>query len=242
MFHLCQKNGRPRGIANIADFSEKPIYHLFLSSAKGVNLYSPEYTLLDWGYVKFHKEFEFDYNIDYTELMDDKALAPLRSELRTAYNPERLGYNPGKPSTSRRVLEEVLNRDTVDVKSICEAVQRRQIPEDWKIIMVHAKEREMKEAPSMFAMMVFQMRIYFCVTEMNLSKILLDYFPQQTMTLDESELIKRLLFISILINNPSLLLDIAAHTDFSNWNIEHTRPLTEPFFAIFDQLFGTPGL
>jgi hypothetical protein len=99
----------------------------------------------------------------------------------------------------------------VDVKSICEAVQTRQIPDDWKIIMVHAKEREMKEAPRMFAMMVFEMRVYFCVTEMNLSKILLDYFPQQTITLDESELIKRLLFISILINNPSLLLDILVH-------------------------------
>jgi hypothetical protein len=43
--------------------------------------------------------------MDYTELMDDKALAPLRSEVRAAYNPEWLGYNAEKASTSRRVLE-----------------------------------------------------------------------------------------------------------------------------------------
>jgi hypothetical protein len=47
--------------------------------------------------------------VDYMELMDDKALAPLRSELGTAFPPERLGYNPGQSTTSRRVLEEVLN-------------------------------------------------------------------------------------------------------------------------------------
>jgi hypothetical protein len=75
--------------------------------------------------------------------MDDKALAPMRSEIRTAFSTERLGYNPGKPSTSRRVLEGVLNRPTVDVKAICEMMQTRNIPDDWKIMMIHAKEREL---------------------------------------------------------------------------------------------------
>jgi hypothetical protein len=156
---FLSKHGRPPRRANIEDFKGKPIQQLLLSSTRGVNLFSPDYTLLDWGTIKFCKEFEFDFNIDYTELMDDKALSPLRSELRTTYNPERLGYNPGKLSTSRRVLEEVLNRETVHVKGICEAVQPRRIPEDCKIIMIHAKEGEMKEAPRMFAIMVFQMRI-----------------------------------------------------------------------------------
>jgi hypothetical protein len=105
--------------------------------------------------------------------------------------------------------------------------------------MVHTKERELKETPRMFAMMVFQMWIYFCVTEMNLAKIILDYIPQQTIMLDESELIKRLLFISDILRDPALLLSILNHINFSNWNLGHTCP----FFTIFDQLFfGTPGL
>jgi hypothetical protein len=198
--------------------------------------------LCDWAALVFEKEFEFDYNIDYTELMDDKALAPLRSEIRTAFCPDRLGYDPGKPSTSRRVLEEVLNRPTVDVRAICEAVQARTIPDDWKIIMIHAKERELKEAPRMFAMMVFEMRIYFCVTEMNIAKTIFDYFPQQTMTLDESELLHRLLFLADIIKDPELFLSIVNAIDFSHWNLGHTRPLTERFFKLLDDLFGTPGL
>lgn len=236
------KHGRPPRISNTHFLSTKPIGKLFLTTARGVNIYSPEYTLDDWGFVEFDKEFEFDYNVDYTELMDDKSLSPLRSEFRTAYNREKLGYHPGRATTSRRVLEEVLNSDTVNVREICEAIQKRDIPLDWKIIMVHAKEREMKEAPRMFAMMVFQMRIYFCVTEMNLSKIILDYFPQQTMTLTESELLKRLFFIADVMRDPKLLLSVLDHIDFSNWNVGHTRPITAVFFKVIDKLFGTPGL
>lgn len=202
------KHGRPPRVQNTEFLETRHIAKLFLTTTKGVNLYSPEYTIEDWGFVEYSKEFEFDYNIDYTELMDDKSLSPLRSEFRTAYNRDTLRYNPGKPTTSRRVLEEVLNRETVNVKEICEAIQLRQIPYDWKIIMVHAKERELKEAPRMFAMMAFQMRIYFCVTEMNLSKVILDYFPQQTMTLNESELLRRLLFIADVLRDPALLLSI----------------------------------
>lgn len=44
-----------------------------------------------------------------------------------------------------------------------------QIPEEWKLVLVHPKEREMKMEPRLFAMMVLEMRLYFCVTESNLS-------------------------------------------------------------------------
>jgi hypothetical protein len=207
-----------------------------------MNLYSPAYPLLDWGLIRFDKEFEFDYNIDYTELMDDKSLAPLRSELRTAFNPDRLGYDPGKPTTSRRVLEEVLNWPTVDIRDICEKIQTRRIPHDWKIIMIHAKERELKEATHTFAMMVFEMRAYFCVTEQNIAEMIFKYFPQQTTTLDESELLQRLLFLTDLLKDPERFLSIMNGIDFSNWNLGQTKPLTEPFFKMLDDLFGTPGL
>jgi hypothetical protein len=119
-------HGRPPKVTNLTFFKGKPMYFLLQSKPDVINLYSPAYPLEDWGFVDYGKEFEFDYNLDYTELMDDKALSPIRSELRTAFNPERLGYNPGRPTTSRRVLEEVLRRDTVDVKGICEQIQTGQ--------------------------------------------------------------------------------------------------------------------
>jgi hypothetical protein len=53
----------------------------------------------------------------------------------------------------------------------------------------------------MFAMMVFEMRVYFCVTEANISNTIFKYF-QQTMTLDESELIRRLPFPADIARDP----------------------------------------
>jgi hypothetical protein len=94
----------------------------------------------------------------------------------------------------------------------------------------------------MFAMMVFEMRVYFCITEMNIAKTIFEYFPQQTMTLDESELIRRLLFLANIIRDPLKFLSIMNGIDFSGWNLGHTKSLTEPFFKMLDDLFGTPGL
>lgn len=53
----------------------------------------------------------------------------------------------------------------------------------------------MKLAPRLFAMMTFEMRVYFCVTEQNISRLIFKYFPQQTMTLDKADLTKQLLML-----------------------------------------------
>ncbi|QMP82176.1 RNA-dependent RNA polymerase, partial [Blattodean arli-related virus OKIAV101] len=239
---FSSKHGRPPRIKNLQFFLGKPIYLLLTSEGRALNAYSNVYSLSDWGFVQFGKEFEFDYHADYTELIDDKALSPLRSELRTAFCPEKLGYKTGQSTTSRRVLEEILNRETIDVREICNKVSTRMIPEDWKIIMLHAKERELKVAPRLFAMMVLEMRLYFCVTEANIAEFIFKYFPQQTMTLDESDLTKRLLILADIMRDPEKFLGLFNIVDFSSWNVCHTDPMTNIFFAMLDDLFGTPGL
>jgi hypothetical protein len=60
-----------------------------------------------------------------------------------------------------------------------DTIQHDKIPNDWKKILIYAKEREMKIAPRLFAMMTLEMRIYFCVTEANIAKNIFPYFPQQ---------------------------------------------------------------
>jgi hypothetical protein len=146
-----------------------PLFNLIKTQDKNLNLYSPDYTLIDWGKLRFEKEFDFDYQLDYTELLDDKAISCIRSEIRTVYNRTVLGYTPKKATTSRRVLTEVLNMETLDVRKICGIIQRDEIPYDWRIILIHAKQREFKIAPRRFAMMVLEMRVYFRVTEANIA-------------------------------------------------------------------------
>lgn len=90
----------------------------------------------------------------------------------------------------------MLDKGKVDVKGICETIMRRETPQNWNILLLHAKEREMKVDPRLFAMMVLEMRLYFCVTEANIAKNIMPYFPQQTMTMTEIDLIHRLLFLT----------------------------------------------
>jgi hypothetical protein len=74
--------------------------------------------------------------------------------------------------------------------------------------MIHAKKRELKKAPHMFAIIVFEIKIYFSVTQSNIEKIIFPYFPQQTMTLNESELMRRLLFFSDITKDSNIFLGI----------------------------------
>jgi hypothetical protein len=99
----------------------------------------------------------------------------------------------------------------------------------------------MKMAPRLFAMMTLEMRIYFCVTEQNISNFIFKYFPQQTMTLDEADLSKRLLMISQApewITTMMVLIGI----DYTKWNLSWPELVTYPFFTMLDKLFGTPNL
>ncbi|UHK03318.1 MAG: RNA-dependent RNA polymerase [Hangzhou acrida cinerea lispivirus 1] len=241
---FLHRHGRSPRIKNLSWLKERrPKLHKLLTQGRKVlNIYNPDVSLSDWSTIRFNKEFDFDYHADYTDLMDDKSLAPLRSELRSIYCPQRLHYQPKSPTSSRRVLQEVLNRPTIDIKQICERVNRGNIPEDWKIIILHAKERELKISARLFAMMTLEMRLYFCATEANLAKTLFKYFPQQTMTSDEPDLMKRLFYLSDNQRDPDKFLSIINSIDFSSWNLCHTYQLTEEFFLFIDDLFGTQHL
>lgn len=239
---FLSKHGRWPRLGNNEHLQGTAIYPILQSRSRVLNLYAPNVTLDLWGQVRFGKEFEFDYHFDFTDLLEDKSCSVQRSDLRSVYSSAKLGYVPPKAKSSRRVLLEILNRPEIDIKEICDLVQKGLIPEEWKIILVHAKERELKMAPRLFAMMVLEMRLYFCVTESNISKCVFPYYPQQTMILDESELLKRLL---TLTNSQDATLKYLAATlgiDFKNWNICWTFLSTYLTFQFLDDLFQTPGL
>lgn len=205
------------------------------------NYYSEKFKISVWSEITFKGELEFDYYLDFTALCDDTAIAPYLQDLPCIYSPDILGYTPPKPKSSRRVLIEMLRRETIDIKEICKKVMMGEIPEDWKIIILHSKEREVKIDPRLFAMMVLEMRIYFCVTEKNLAEKIFPYFPQQTMTLSEIELTKRLISLSNTKNETSFI-PVYASIDFKSWNIHWQISSTHYFFEVLDCIFDTPGL
>lgn len=127
------------------------------------------------------------------------------------------------------------------MKSICEKIMKRDIPNDWYIVLLCGKERELKIQPRLFAMMVLEIRLYFNITEKNISDIIFPYFPQQTMTLSEVELTKRLYSMSKDDDN-EYYIPMYMSIDFKSWNIHWNQLTTEPIFSKLDELFGTPHL
>lgn len=206
-----------------------------------LNLFSPNYPLEHWEMVDFGKEFDMDYHTDYTDVCDDKAISSYLSEAHKNYCPQMTGIIGGPTKSSRRVLIEMLKKANIDIKEIFQKIQDRQVPDDWKIIMLHAKERELKIKPRLFAMMPLEMRIYFCVTEANISKEIFKYFPQQTMTMAEGKLTKRMMAIT-KVEEESMYFSVIINIDFQSWNIHWCYLATVEFFKMIDKLFGTPGL
>jgi hypothetical protein len=82
---FLSKHGRWPKLQSNEGLAGRPIHKLLTSQSKTLNLYSPEYTLEDWGHVRFNQEFSFDYHLDYTELLEDRALACQQGDLRSIY-------------------------------------------------------------------------------------------------------------------------------------------------------------
>lgn len=136
------------------------------SHTSGINFFSADYLLEEWERLIFNAEFEFDYILDFTELVEDKLLAPLKSEARTLFSRHTLEYNPGKETTHRRLLLELLSRTSFDTRSICKDIAEDTLNEDLYIVILHAKERELKIVPRLFAMLTLEVRAYISITRL----------------------------------------------------------------------------
>ncbi|AXA52562.1 putative RdRp-complex [Linepithema humile rhabdo-like virus 1] len=238
---FLQKHGRWPSIRNCDDIQNKLLRRMIKTHARHLNLYQKSITLYDWASIDFNSEMEFDYHLDYTELLDDKAISPYRSEFRSLFNPTILGYKPQKPKKSRRLLRAILEIESLDIQEIIMKIRRREIPPEWFIVILHSKERELKLKPRLFAMMILEMRMYFVVTEKNIALNIFPYFPQQTMTLSESDLSKRIYKFTEQMK-PESYIPFYVMIDFKSWNIHWSEMSTFDCFKFIDDLLGVPGL
>lgn len=201
-----------------------------------------EMDLQSWEEVILGKNFDYDYCSDYTQLIDDKSISTYRQHWDSVYNPTLLGYTPPQHPESRRVILEILSRDHISIEEIANIIMRREVPEHWKVIGLHSKERELKIEPRLFVMMVLEMRLYFCSTEYNLAEKILPYFPQQTMTYAEADLLTRVLQVTDKHDERGDSIPVVINIDFEKWNLRWRESTTVDIFKIIDNLFGTPGL
>ncbi|QNM37835.1 RNA dependent RNA polymerase [Frankliniella occidentalis associated mononegavirales virus 1] len=209
----------------------------------------PEYEqripLSDWAAITFEDLFTFDDFIDFTELLNDKAISPDRHHFFEVYSRDQirevLDYHKSATPQNRRLLFEVLTRPKVSFKDIRLLIQNGLIKTAWLIVGLCAKERELKEKARLFSILVMEMRMYFSVTEKNLALKVLKYVEGQTMTISEAELTKRMYAVTAP-KEDARTVRVIMSLDFDKFNQSWSRESTEPFFRMFDSMFATPNL
>lgn len=198
------------------------------------------YDASDWDYAVFDGHIDFDYGRDILALISDTAISYKRTEVDNSWK-GRLPFTPVRPTSSTRVLEELLHRPELDMKALCQQISRRDIPFDWRIVTVCPKEREMKLEPRMFSMMVLEMRSFFVLTEQNLAHGIFKYVPEQSMTDSKTQLLQRFLKLTTT-TRASRSCTLKIELDFSRWNLKFERRTMDPLGRRFDQIFGTTRL
>lgn len=205
-----------------------------LSDMRYRRLTPQSYPLTDWNTCRFKKQHEFTYYEDYLELMDDKSISYLRSDKHKVWTGET-------PATHKRCLIEMLRREEISPLELVERVMRRDIPLDWYIVSLYPKEREFKIAARMFSMLVFEMRLYFALTEANLAETIFPHIPQQTMTKDKITILRTFGDITRPLTSSSKVryyLEI----DLSRWNLRWRSLAVHMVGDALDDLFGLRGV
>jgi hypothetical protein len=192
------------------------------------------YPLADWDHVEWKKIFEMDYYPNFLELMDDKSISYYRSE-------KHLSWDKGKrPGSERRLLLEVLKRKEINIEALVKQVSKRDIPADWFIVSLYPKEREFKEDPRMFSMLVLEMRCFFTCIEANIADHVFKYMPQQTMTKTKTQIQERFLAFTDP-HKSSTSWTLFLEIDLSRWNLRWREMTIHQLGHDLNRMFGVKG-
>lgn len=227
------------------EFSPRPgglptrLEELFRKSHPTLAFGFTQYDQTDWEWATFLPHISYDMGADILDLMSDKALSNPRSEFDAPWY-GKLDYNPPKATGSKRVLEQLLVKDKLNMEEVVRRVQAGDIPFDWKIVSVSPKEREMKLDPRMFAKMVLEMRSYFVLSEKNLKEGVFKYINEQTMTLNRQELLAR--FLTLTKPNNDRWVRLTVEIDYSSWNLHFSSQNNDPVGNRLNQIYGQEGI
>ncbi|UNG44331.1 RNA-dependent RNA polymerase [Fusarium asiaticum negative-stranded RNA virus 1] len=196
------------------------------------------YPLSDWDDVEFGKFMEFDYSPDYLDMIDDKAICPGASKSAGF-------WYQSEPGSYRRLLEALIKKKDIDTVAIVDRMRKGQFFAEERIIELTQKEREFKTSARCFCKLVFEVRIFFVLTESNLKRFMggdtgdNGYMPQQTMTMSNAKLRKRLYDLTAnKKRNNTCLVEV----DFTRWNLRWRAASVNRISRSLEKIFGLTGV
>ena len=202
----------------------------------------------DWfQYIELDNCLQFDYHIDLSELMSDKATSAGKLNFMICYDRQAFVAEHGHrapPSSSRntRVLEQYICQVPRTLKEVFLDITEGTLDPNLFAIEACFKEREHKiDTARPFAKMTFQLRLWQTATESNISSKVFPFIKQQTMSLNEREYMLRVAQINRQLG-PGEPSHVFITFDFKRWCLSFSHAACQPTFASLDAAFGLTGI
>lgn len=200
---------------------------------KVTNLHYSSYDPSDLDFIQFGKFLEFDYSTDYLKFLDDKAICPGASETPKFWFGRADQYE-------KRLLLKILTIPELDMVKLVERMRKGRTTREEEVIELTQKEREFKTSARCFAKLPIEPRCFFTLTEFNLGEgIMKKYFPQQTMTMSDTEQKQVLCEMGNLgRGKKKAIIEI----DFSRWNLRWRKWTVNQVARVLEDCYGLPGV
>lgn len=169
-------------------------------------------------------------------MISDKATSLDLSDLRARCEK----FNDIGPSKDRSVIVRWLRSNFNTPSEFLEDIGANGFDPDTRVAGVYPKEREGKNEPRLFGLMTLQRRLYIVITEALIADFILKYFPEITMTFDQTSLMTRLHSVTKKLSDDQKTksIPIVSNIDFEKWNSNMREEETFNIFSDFDKLFG----
>nr|QIN55309.1 RNA polymerase [Lyssavirus australis] len=187
-----------------------------------------------WHRLPITQIFEIPESMDPSEILDDKSHSLTRTKLASW-----LAENRGGPVPSEKVIITALSKPPVNPREFLKSIDLGGLPDDDLIIGLKPKERELKIEGRFFALMSWNLRLYFVITEKLLANYILPLFDALTMTDNLNKVFKKLID---RVTGQGLQdysrVTYAFHLDYEKWNNHQRLESTKDVFSVLDQVFG----
>ncbi|FAA01392.1 TPA: RNA-dependent RNA polymerase [Anole lyssa-like virus 1] len=187
-----------------------------------------------WHKLPVTKIFETPESMDPSETLDDKSHSFDRRKFETW-----LREHPGRPIPSEKVIITALSKDPVNPLEFLQKVDKDGLDFNDLIIGLKPKERELKIEGRFFALMSWNLRLYFVITEKLLADKIIPLFDSLTMTDNLNRVFKKLID---RVNGQGLedyqRVTYAFHLDYEKWNNHQRMESTKDVFQVLDRFFG----
>ncbi|AJR28409.1 polymerase [Chaco virus] len=193
----------------------------------------------NWHKLPLTKCFDIPEFIDPSELFSDKAHSV---DLHVLIN--HIRHDNKKPIPTKRVLTTLLEKNNINWVDFLQRINDKGFETDELVIGLRAKERELKDKGRFFALMSWNLRNYFVVTEYLIKTHFIGLFEGLTMADDMNTVITKMIGKTAGQDKSSSkrIITITNHLDYVKWNSNQRAESNNKIFRVMGQFLGMPNL